>query len=225
MSMAKCYRLGIELLYIRIHTCHRLLMWRDCCSLKIDLCSMKRKNKRRRKRQKKKKKTRINKSMLLVAHTYTLFLLLLRLMLITEMRRIETHSLRFFPISWFPCQWLVIAIIQLLRLSNLLSWFLMYDLQYYFRFFDSNKYIYIYIYIYACIFMYMIWRAPFVFTWIDDTKQMATLAKKKQALVYIYIFDQYWKGSFRNGRENDDDCSCVSISIYLASYWLYQQYT
>ena len=39
-----------------------------------------------------------------------------------------------------------------------------------------------------------------------------------------YLFDKEWQQSFRNGRDNDDDCSCVSISIYFAFDWLYKQY-
>ncbi len=59
----KHYQLSTELLYIRTHTCHRLLMQIGRCSLEIDLWPTMRKIKEA-------KRTRINKSMTPVAHTY-----------------------------------------------------------------------------------------------------------------------------------------------------------
>jgi hypothetical protein len=72
---------------IRIHTCHRLLMWIDCCSLKTDLCPIRGGIKESGEaveeevdeeedegeeegEENDKKRTRINKSIALVAHTH-----------------------------------------------------------------------------------------------------------------------------------------------------------
>lgn len=97
MSIAKYYQAGIELLYIRRHTCHRLQIGRDHCSLEIDLCPTRRR-KEEGERERKQKITRINKSMAPVAHTHTRTLFFLT-QLIAEMRRLVTRSSCYFPIS------------------------------------------------------------------------------------------------------------------------------
>ena len=95
MSMATYYRLGMELLYIRIHTCHRLLTWIDCRLLEIDLWPIGREIKGNGKEEEENdKKENLNKQITSSSTrcTYTLFLILL---LQAEMSRIARDS--------FPC--------------------------------------------------------------------------------------------------------------------------